>query len=66
MADNEPRYRASTDSEYVGHACCYEAAVVDFDRTDHNGWHPILCECFDIEDAEKIADALNARAMQHG
>jgi hypothetical protein len=37
--------------EIVRHKCCYRACVLDEEE--------VICECFDIETAQKIADALN-------
>ncbi len=53
------RYKAIQGSQ-SGH-CCFEATVVDTDTP-----HPIhpekcnaVCECFEAQDAELIAKALN-------
>lgn len=53
------RYQVVTQSE-SGH-CCFEATVVDTEKPhpyykDKFDW---ICECFDVEQAELIADALN-------
>lgn len=42
--------------------CCFEATVVDTQTphsiySDESIW---VCECFELESAQKIADALNA------
>lgn len=56
----DSRYRV-VDGSASGH-CCFEASVVDT-----HAQHPIykdqpvcVCECFEVEDAERIAKALNA------
>lgn len=46
------------DISISGH-CCFNATVVDPEDLDEKGRHKIICECFDIKDAEKIANALN-------
>jgi hypothetical protein len=51
--------------------CCFDATVVDTTKPDIIGGehykgsdgqyhYDIVCECFSIEDAEKIRDALNS------
>lgn len=54
------RYKVVEGSE-SGH-CCFDATVVDTQTphpfySDDYAW---VCECFDIESAQNIADALNA------
>lgn len=54
------RYKVIEGSE-SGH-CCFKATVVDTQRPDSDydpKQHSQICECFDMEDAEKIASALN-------
>jgi hypothetical protein len=55
----EPRFKAVPGS--VSAHCCFEASVIDTTKpmTYSVGFDPI-CEAWSIEDAEKIADALNA------
>lgn len=56
------RYQV-VDGSVSGH-CCFEATVVDT-HTPHQVYrdlHALVCECFDREDAEKIASALNTVA----
>lgn len=58
------RYKAIKDSD---HGCCMEASVVDlttYDDKEYNRPNNIyayyrVCECFNMETAEKIAAALN-------
>lgn len=65
----DKRYRVIPTS--TTHHCCFEATVVDSSlgsgaAGDYNvatygydfDW---LCECFSVEDAQRIADALNAQ-----
>jgi hypothetical protein len=58
-----PRYKMIAGSD---HSCCFQASVVDTERTMHDGdGLPItdvfetVCECFDAGTAYLIADALN-------
>lgn len=55
------RYKAIKDSQ-TAH-CCFEATVVDTNkpRSLYPGDEKFtdICECFDMEDAERIAAALN-------
>ena len=52
-----------------GH-CCFEATVMDttkpcmigadhYSDQDGNAYYESVCECMDIEDANRIADSLN-------
>ena len=50
------RYKAVEGSE-SGH-CCFDATVVDTQAP--NPLFCWVCECFDMGNAQKIADALNA------
>lgn len=51
------RYLAQREVE---HGCCYEAMVVDTIRLTRYGHLPeLVCECPDMETAERIALALN-------
>lgn len=51
------RYAIAT---YAEHRCCWSHVVVDTtSKRDFLGHHKIVCEC-DAEDAQRIADALNA------
>lgn len=69
------RYQARSGSQ-LGHGCCFDATVVDTTRpvivgegtpTEQqyvrNGepMFEVFCECADMQDAERIADALNAK-----
>jgi len=62
------RYKVVEGSESAH--CCFEATVVDTQTPNPSfrnepDW---VCECFDMEIAQKIADALNAanRKQQDG
>lgn len=57
------RYKAVEGSE--SWHCCFEATVVDTQAPilDSSAW---LCECFDMETAQKIADALNSAHRKQG
>jgi len=54
------RYKVLKGSESAH--CCFEGTVVD-NETPHPAYGPDrpywLCECFDLKDAEKIAQTLN-------
>lgn len=54
------RYKAVEGSE-SGH-CCFEATVVDTQTPIRNKYDEFdeVCECFSMEIAQEIADALNA------
>lgn len=54
------RYKAVERSE-SGHDCCFEATVVDTQPLNPSfcGKPVWVCECYDIESAQKIVDALN-------
>lgn len=62
MSNNGPRYQASAETEH----CCWRASVLDtsvpppYAESIGGG---MICECYDIETAIKIADALNRDAM---
>jgi hypothetical protein len=45
------RYKAIDEAE---HSCCYGASVVDTHDDDIT-----VCECFNMETAERIAHAMN-------
>lgn len=47
----------------TGH-CCFEASVVDTERKSKLGDPYPVCECFSMNDAILIRDALNAQAEQ--
>lgn len=55
------RYQVVDGSE-SGH-CCFEATVVDVQRPNpaHPNFFYQMCECFDINDAKLIAEALNGQ-----
>lgn len=58
------RYKVVEGSESAH--CCFKATVVDTQATnplflDEPDW---VCECFDMESAQKIADALNAANLK--
>lgn len=65
MTDRYGIYNASQSAH-----CCFRYTVVDLTKPhiiagehyeDENGKHyDPLCECFDLESAEQIVDALNA------
>ncbi len=65
------RYRVSDEVE---HGCCYKATVVDTATRRFEGMEgfedddepAFICECFDKETAQMIADAMNAREKQGG
>lgn len=53
------RYKVVEGSE-SGH-CCFGATVVDTQTSNPSLFcDELVCECFDMESAQKIADALNA------
>lgn len=53
------RYKAIGES-LGGHQCCFSATVVDSqDVTEFDPHGVTVCECYDLETAQKIADALN-------
>jgi len=60
------RYKVVEGSE-SGH-CCFEATVVDTQTPNPMFYNELVCECFDMERAQKIADTLNAanRKQQDG
>lgn len=57
------RYQVIEGSQSVH--CCFVATVVDTDKPhmiggkQYNDQFESVCECFDIEDAKRIASALN-------
>ena len=60
------RYKVDEGSESAH--CCFEATVVDT-QTPHPSFRnepDWVCECFDMEIAQKIADALNASHRKQG
>lgn len=60
------RYKAVEGSESAH--CCFEATVVDTQtpRPSFCGDPDWVCECYDMETAQKIADALNAAHRKQG
>jgi hypothetical protein len=73
MTEGAGRYRVVLGSE-SGH-CCFDATVVDTSRPELNGdgkpfkkygseelRYETICECFDADDASRIAAALNETA----
>lgn len=62
------RYRAVEGSE-SGH-CCFTATVIDLAEPEMHsegywlGWYDRVCECFSIEDAKYIAEALNEKEVK--
>lgn len=66
MNETDQRYRVVSEST-SGH-CCFKATVLDthkpeaaiYSADDTADWYEPVCECFSVEDAEKIACALNA------
>ena len=54
----QARYQVE-DYSVSGH-CCFEASVIDMDKKDPDRTlGAIVCECFEKEDAERIAFLLN-------
>ena len=51
------RYQVKAGS--ISAHCCFEATVVDTQTFDALGHPETICECFEVENAEKVADALN-------
>lgn len=41
--------------------CCFEASVIDTNKSDESKvtGEEVVCECFDADNAQTIADALN-------
>lgn len=65
----EGRYRVVNQSESAH--CCFEATVVDTSRPQNyvdgdRQTYEAVCECFEMADAELIATALNASAIEAG
>ena len=69
------RYKIINGSN-SGH-CCFEATVVDMAKSEIIGgeyyagsdgdiYYEIVCECFSMEDAQLICDALNAADASTG
>lgn len=56
------RYEVIRES-VTGH-CCFEASVVDVEIRRKEGLpgSGVLCECFEVKDAEKICEVLNRTA----
>jgi len=55
------RYKAEP---FAGHQCCFAARVIDTESDDEN---QTICECYDLFNAEQIAESLNAtEAMPPG
>jgi hypothetical protein len=72
MPDTEERYQVVLGSESAH--CCFEATVVDTTRPilDRSGkpmnydgrvHYEAVCECFEQDDAQMIAKALNAASI---
>lgn len=54
------RYVVQNDPE-SGHDCCFSATVVDTQpKGQRAGSSDPLCDCYTVEDAERICAALNA------
>lgn len=59
--------RFQVDTTYIDHSCCYGAQVVDTDKPiiigneHYRNQFATVCECYDIETAAMIAEALNRR-----
>jgi len=51
------RYQVRMDS-LTGHACCFEATVIDT-HTGDDGEYDIVCECLSPTMANKLCDLLN-------
>lgn len=62
MSHSAQRYQVVRESQ-SGH-CCFVATVVDTTKPSKwmNGEYESVCECFNVKDAEKIAQALNGGA----
>lgn len=60
-----PRYQVVPDS--VSSHCCFRATVIDSKSPSkfYPGLYETVCECFSLEDANKVADALNAVEPKH-
>lgn len=61
MSVFDNRFRAS---KRVEHGCCYAASVEDLTKPqdyedEHGRWFNLICECYSLEDAQYIAEALN-------
>ena len=61
MATEKTYYKAVPRS-VLGHGCCFAASVV----VDGGSEYDVVCECGDVETAERIAAALNAQEPQNG
>lgn len=60
MSSESKRYQVRDGSE--SSHCCFLATVVDTTKPYGNARrHETVCECFEYEHAQMIADALNAR-----
>lgn len=56
------RYKVVAGSQ-SGH-CCFDCTVVDTTKPSHGDTFELICECFDMDEAQTIADALNATSAQ--
>lgn len=61
VATETVRYKAVSRS-VLGHGCCFAASVVVDDGSETD----VVCECADVETAERIAAALSAQEAQNG
>lgn len=52
------RYKV-IESSVSGH-CCFEATVIDTSEVEAGLAHSCVCECFTLEDAQKVCNALNS------
>ena len=61
------RYQVIAESQ--SNHCCFSATVIDTAKPNTSigaaGEFEIVCECFSLEDANKVADALNASDAKH-
>lgn len=61
-----PRYKVVEGSESAH--CCFEYTVVDTETIEHELtsriYYKAMCECFDKEEAETIAQALNQNSKE--
>ena len=51
----EERYKIVEGS--VSQHCCFKCTIIDTTKTDDDNAE--VCECFELDDAEKIMKALN-------
>lgn len=64
MGDTEVSQRYTVLQESKTSHCCFVASVLDTQRLDSLGEPDVVCECFDADEAKRIADALNAASWK--